>query len=169
MTVGLTGYFTIVQEIDRRFFGPRHTLWGAAAGLCLLFQGADFFRWSRLEYRELESFLRTENERSAFQGNAELEKAIQRMLAELKENLLLAHLSSLLERLGKFPVSWGESHLRNIQSALELQNLVFFSLLSKVWPELGTFFSGGGDVYFQGWPHGGMGRIGHWALHTPYF
>ena len=142
-------------RVDRLFYGRQkceHSLWGAAAGLCLLFQGTDFFRWSRLEYRELESFLRTENHQPAFEGASELEKSVQRMLTELKENLLLAHLKSLLERLGKFPMPWEGRHLRNIQSALELQNLVFSPFCQKFGLNWELFSLEGESFIFKGDP-----------------
>ncbi len=140
------------REVERRFFGPKSALWGAAAGLCLLLQNADFFRWSKLEYRELESFLRTANGRPAFQGMVELEKAAQKMLSGLKENLLFSHLHSLLGRLGKLSMPWEGRHLRNIQAALELQNLVFAPFCQEFGLNWELFSLEGESFIFKGGP-----------------
>ncbi len=159
------------RALERRFPGLDGQIQGVAAGLCLLFQNSDFFRWPQLEYRELESFLRTENHRPVFQGLPKLEESAQKMLAELKENLLLAHFldcwGRVLGGIGKASIRWEKRPLSNMQSALELQGLVFYPFCQRFGLSWVLFSLEGEDFIFKGgqmeeWEKSALRRfIGH--------
>ena len=125
---------------------------GVAAGLCLLITGTDHPQWSKLKYREFESFLRTKNDIPAFAPKGrQFEELAQNMLTDLKEGLFLALLKLSFAKL-ELSFVWGGSPADKAVMALQLQDLLFRPVCQKFGLTWEIFALEGENFIFKGRP-----------------
>ncbi len=137
--------------VTSEYLGDDERIRGIVAGLCLLFTDTSYTRWRQFEYREFESFLRTENHTPTFVESPFLEEMAQKMLNDLKKYLLLAHFKLVLEGL-KLSFRWEGSLILKAQLALKLQNLVFRPFCQKFGLTWELFSLEGENFIFKGGP-----------------